>query len=63
MAIIAGLAPIMWSNGTGSKVMNCIAALMVGGMLSATVLTLIVVPAVYGLWRGIGLPGGKGSMR
>lgn len=56
VAIIAGLAPIMWSSGTGSEVMKRIAAPMVGGMISATVLTLVVVPAVYGLWRGWGLP-------
>ena len=59
VAIIAGLAPIMWSHGTGSEVMKRIAAPMVGGMLSATVLTLIVVPAIYGLWKGIGLPSGR----
>ena len=56
VAIIAGLAPIMWSSGTGSEVMKRIATPMVGGMLSATVLTLVVVPAIYGLWKGIGLP-------
>jgi Cu(I)/Ag(I) efflux system membrane protein CusA/SilA len=56
VAIIAGLAPIMWSSGTGSEVMKRIATPMVGGMVSATVLTLVVVPAIYGLWRGIGLP-------
>jgi Cu(I)/Ag(I) efflux system membrane protein CusA/SilA len=51
-AIMAGLMPIMWSHGTGSQVMKRIAAPMVGGMVSATILTLIVVPAIYGLWRG-----------
>ncbi|KJS01475.1 MAG: cation transporter [Desulfobulbaceae bacterium BRH_c16a] len=56
VAIIAGLAPIMWSSGTGSEVMKRIATPMVGGMLSATVLTLVVVPAIYGIWRGFGLP-------
>ncbi len=56
VAIIAGLAPIMWSSGTGSEVMKRIAAPMVGGMISATVLTLVVVPAIYGIWKGIGLP-------
>jgi Cu(I)/Ag(I) efflux system membrane protein CusA/SilA len=45
----------MWSSGTGSEVMKRIAAPMLGGMLSATVLTLVVVPAIYGLWKGIGL--------
>ncbi|MFH1981556.1 MAG: efflux RND transporter permease subunit [Pseudomonadota bacterium] len=52
VAIMAGLMPIMWSHGTGSEVMKRIAAPMVGGMVSATVLTLIVVPAIYGLWKG-----------
>ncbi len=52
VAIMAGLMPIMWSHGTGSQVMKRIAAPMVGGMVSATLLTLIVVPAIYGLWKG-----------
>jgi len=56
VAIMAGLMPIMWSHGTGSEVMKRIAAPMVGGMVSATVLTLIVVPAIYGLWKGWKLP-------
>ena len=50
-AIIAGLAPIMWSTGTGADVMKRVAAPMVGGMVTATVLTLVVIPAVYLLWR------------
>lgn len=56
VAIIAGLAPIMWSSGTGSQVMKRIATPMVGGMVSATILTLIVVPAIYGIWRAGSLP-------
>jgi Cu(I)/Ag(I) efflux system membrane protein CusA/SilA len=52
VAIMAGLMPIMWSHGTGSEVMKRIAAPMVGGMVSATILTLIVVPAIYGLVNG-----------
>ncbi|HSA69433.1 MAG TPA: efflux RND transporter permease subunit [Burkholderiales bacterium] len=48
-AIIAGLLPIMWGSGTGSEVMRRIAAPMVGGMVSATILTLIVIPAIYAL--------------
>ena len=56
VAIIAGLLPIMWSAGTGSEVMQRIAVPMIGGMLSSTVLTLIVIPAVYGLIKGWGLP-------
>ena len=50
-AIIAGLAPILWGGGTGADVMKRIAAPMVGGMVTATVLTLIVIPVVYSLWR------------
>jgi Cu(I)/Ag(I) efflux system membrane protein CusA/SilA len=50
-AIIAGLLPILYGTGTGSEVMSRIAAPMVGGMLSAVFLTLLVVPAVYFLWR------------
>jgi len=48
-AIIAGLLPIMWGSGTGSETMRRIAAPMVGGMVSATILTLIVIPAIYAL--------------
>ncbi len=50
-AIIAGLAPILWSGGTGADVMKRIAAPMVGGMITATLLTLAVIPAIYLLWR------------
>ena len=50
-AIIAGLLPILLGTGTGSEVMSRIAAPMVGGMVSAVILTLLVVPAVYYLWR------------
>ncbi len=50
-AIIAGLAPILWSSGTGADVMRRIASPMVGGMLTASVLTLAVIPAIYLLWR------------
>ncbi len=54
VAIMAGLLPIMWGTGTGSEVMSRIAAPMVGGMVSSTVLTLAVIPAIYTLvkqWR------------
>ncbi|MBP6381668.1 MAG: efflux RND transporter permease subunit [Pseudomonadales bacterium] len=51
MAIMAGLLPIMWGSGTGSEVMRRIAAPMVGGMVSSTVLTLAVIPAIYALAR------------
>jgi Cu(I)/Ag(I) efflux system membrane protein CusA/SilA len=50
-AIIAGLLPIMLGSGTGSEVMRRIAAPMVGGMVSATLLTLVVIPALFLLWR------------
>ncbi len=50
-AIIAGLMPILWSSGTGADVMKRIASPMVGGMITATVLTLFVIPAIYLLWR------------
>jgi Cu(I)/Ag(I) efflux system membrane protein CusA/SilA len=55
-AIIAGLLPIMLGSGTGSEVMRRIAAPMVGGMLSATVLTLLVIPAAFLVWRGRDIP-------
>jgi len=54
-AIMAGLLPILWGNGTGASVMKRIAAPMVGGMISSTVLTLVVIPAVYSLWKERGL--------
>jgi Cu(I)/Ag(I) efflux system membrane protein CusA/SilA len=47
VTIIAGLLPIMWGTGTGSEVMRRIAAPMVGGMISSTVLTLLVIPVIY----------------
>ena len=62
VAIMAGLLPILWGTGTGSEVMSRIAAPMVGGMISSTVLTLAVIPALYALikeWQlkqGVGAP-------
>jgi Cu(I)/Ag(I) efflux system membrane protein CusA/SilA len=50
-AITAGLLPILWSQGTGADMMKRIAAPMVGGMVSSTVLTLVVIPAIYSLWK------------
>ncbi|WP_343231881.1 efflux RND transporter permease subunit [Thermomonas sp.] len=47
VAIMAGLLPIMWSHGTGAEVMRRIAAPMVGGMVSSTLLTLVVIPVIY----------------
>ncbi len=54
-AVIAGLLPIMIGGGTGSQVMRRIAAPMVGGMVSATILTLVVLPAVFLIWKSMGL--------
>jgi Cu(I)/Ag(I) efflux system membrane protein CusA/SilA len=51
-AIMAGLLPILWSTGTGSEVMQRIAVPMVGGMVSSTVLTLLVIPAIYATVKG-----------
>ncbi|MGE0055409.1 MAG: efflux RND transporter permease subunit [Hyphomicrobium sp.] len=56
VAIMAGLLPILWSTGTGSEVMQRIAVPMIGGMVSSTVLTLIVIPAIYALVKGYRLP-------
>jgi len=50
-AIMAGLLPILWGSGVGSSVMRRIAAPMVGGMVTSALLTLVVIPAVYSLWR------------
>ena len=52
VAIMAGLMPILWAHGTGSEVMQRIAVPMIGGMISSTVLTLVVIPAVYSLVKG-----------
>ncbi|HEV2150083.1 MAG TPA: CusA/CzcA family heavy metal efflux RND transporter [Longimicrobiaceae bacterium] len=51
VATIAGLLPLMWGTGAGADVAKRIAAPMVGGMISSTILTLIVIPAVYSLWK------------
>jgi len=53
--IIAGLAPILWSHGTGADVMKRIAAPMVGGVITSTISVLVVYPAIYYLWRSRGL--------
>ena len=52
VAIMASLLPILWSTGTGSEVMKRIAVPLVGGMLSSTILTLVVIPAIYALVKG-----------
>ena len=52
--ILAGLLPIMWGAGTGSEVMQRIAAPMVGGMITAPLLSMFVIPAAYKLYaRGV----------
>jgi Cu(I)/Ag(I) efflux system membrane protein CusA/SilA len=60
-AIMLGLLPALWSHGTGAEVMQRIAAPMVGGMITSTILTLVVIPAVYYLWRRRGLDGSEGT--
>jgi copper/silver efflux system protein len=50
-AVTLGLLPIMWSQGTGADVMKRIAAPMIGGMVTATILTLLVIPVMYFIWR------------
>ncbi|MBA2124926.1 CusA/CzcA family heavy metal efflux RND transporter [Hyphomicrobium methylovorum] len=52
VAIMAGLLPILWSTGTGSEVMQRIAVPMIGGMVSSTLLTLVVIPAIYAVVKG-----------
>ena len=54
--IFAGLIPIMYGTGTGSEIMQRIAAPMVGGMATATLLTLLVIPAIFVIWKRIALP-------
>ena len=51
MTTMIGLVPILWGTGAGSQTMKRIAAPMVGGMVSSTILTLIVIPAIYYLWK------------
>lgn len=54
-AIVVGLVPIMYGDGTGSEVMQRIAGPMIGGMISSLILTLLVIPAIYFLWKSFGL--------
>ena len=51
MTLIIGLLPIMFGGGTGSQVMKRIAAPMVGGLVTSTILTLLIIPAIYVIWR------------
>ncbi|HTP74649.1 MAG TPA: efflux RND transporter permease subunit, partial [Burkholderiaceae bacterium] len=62
-AIMAGLLPIMWSHGTGAEVMQRIAVPMIGGMVSSTVLTLAVIPAIYALVKQWSLRRGDAKPR
>jgi Cu(I)/Ag(I) efflux system membrane protein CusA/SilA len=52
VAIIAGLLPIMWGTGAGADVMKRIAAPMVGGMVTSALMELMVLPAIYFIWKG-----------
>jgi len=61
-AIMAGLLPIMWSHGTGAEVMQRIAVPMIGGMVSSTLLTLIVIPAIYAVVKAAGLPSSQAKL-
>jgi Cu(I)/Ag(I) efflux system membrane protein CusA/SilA len=61
VAIMAGLVPILWSTGAGSEVMQRIAVPMIGGMVSSTILTLIVIPAIFALIKSFRLPTGVGK--
>jgi Cu(I)/Ag(I) efflux system membrane protein CusA/SilA len=61
-AIMGGLLPIMWTTGTGADVMKRIAAPMIGGMVSSTILTLLVIPVLYALWRGWSMSIGTPSL-
>jgi Cu(I)/Ag(I) efflux system membrane protein CusA/SilA len=60
--IIAGLLPIMWGSGTGSEVMRRIAAPMVGGMITALLLSLFVIPIAYSLVHGRAVPTTHGKI-
>jgi copper/silver efflux system protein len=51
VSTIGGLLPLMWAAGAGSATMQRIAAPMIGGLITSTVLTLIVIPVIYALWR------------
>ena len=59
---MGGLLPIMWTTGTGADVMQRIAAPMIGGMVSSIILTLLVIPVRYALWRGWSVSDGTPSL-
>ncbi len=52
MTMILGLLPLLWSHGTGADVMKRIAAPMIGGLVTSTILTLVIIPAIYAIWKG-----------
>ena len=52
LTTIVGLLPLMWAEGPGADVGKRMAAPMVGGMVTSTILTLIIIPAIYMLWKG-----------
>jgi copper/silver efflux system protein len=56
-ANVLGLMPVMWASGTGSDTMKRISAPLIGGLVSAVILTLVILPAIYGIWRGFALRG------
>ncbi len=60
-AIMAGLLPILWSTGAGSEVMQRIAVPMIGGMISSTILTLVVIPAIFALVEGARMRAGRSN--
>ena len=60
--IIAGLAPILWSHGAGADVMKRIATPMVGGVVTSTVMELVVYPAIFYLWRSRSLRKGEATL-
>ncbi len=52
MAMTMGLLPLMWSHGAGADMMKRIAAPMIGGLVTSTILTLVIIPAIYAIWKG-----------
>jgi Cu(I)/Ag(I) efflux system membrane protein CusA/SilA len=60
MAMTMGLLPLMWSHGAGADMMKRIAAPMIGGLVTSTILTLVIIPAIYAIWKGRSLVNHKG---
>ena len=60
LTMILGLAPLLWSQGTGADVMKRIAAPMVGGLVTSFLLELLVYPALFAAWKSRALPAGRG---